>query len=546
MAGRRAATSDPARTASARKQSAKTIAAKSAKPKRAGAASRAAVGQDTRLVAELRARLAEISDFHAAAAVLGWDQAVYMPPGGAAARGRQKALLASIAHERATDANLGWLLHRLEKHAAALPPDSDDAALIRVARRDYDRARRVSADYVARESAHGSASYQAWTVARPANDFAGMVPFLATTLELSREYAGFFPGHAHVMDPLIGPDEGVTTAEVAALFKALRAELVPLVRAVTDEQVADDRCLRQHFPEAGQLAFARRIAADFGYDFNRGRIDKSPHPFCTTFARDDVRITTRVNETDMSDALFSVLHEVGHALYELGVAPALEATPLGHGASAGVHESQSRLWENIVARSRPFWQHYYPRLQATFPAQLGKVPLDTFYRAINKVERSAIRTDADEVTYNLHVMIRFDLERRMLEGRLEPRDLAEAWNAAYAADLGITPPDHGRGVLQDVHWYGGGIGGAFQSYTLGNILSAQLYASAVEACPGIEPAIGQGRFALLRSWLEANVHRHGRKLTAPELIVNATGRPLSIEPYMGYLRGKFGRLYGVA
>ena len=520
-------------------------AAKAAKASPKAGASRAGAVAEAGQLAELRARLIEISDFQAASAVLGWDQAVYMPPLGAEARGRQKARLAALAHEKATDANLGWLLDRLEKHGAALPPDSDDAAMIRVARRDYDRARRVPADFVARESAHGSTSYQAWIAARPANDFATMVPYLETALELSREYAAFFPGYSHVMDPLIGPDEGVTTAEVATLFEAQRAELVPLVRAITAEQVVDDRCLRLHFPEAGQLEFARTVAADFGYDLKRGRIDKTAHPFCTRFSRDDVRVTTRVSERDLSDALFSVLHEVGHALYELGVGPGIDGTPLGHGASAGVHESQSRLWENIVARSLPFWQHYFPKLQQVFPEQLKGVRLDTFHRAINKVERSLIRTDSDEVTYNLHVMIRFDLEKRMLEGRLAVRDLAGAWRAAYAANLGLEPPDDRDGVLQDVHWYGGGIGGTFQSYTIGNILAAQLYDKAVRDEPEIATGIGQGQFKPLRAWLETNVHRHGRKFTAPELIERATGGPLSIEPYMGYLEGKFGDLYGV-
>ena len=279
----------------------------------------AAGGSDARLLAELKARLAEISDLRSAGAVLGWDEAVFMPPGGAASRGRQKARLASLAHQRSTDVELGRLLDALAPHATALPPDSDDAALITVSKRDYDRAIRVPAAFVARESEHGSASYQAWTAARPANDFAAVAPFLEVGLDLAREYASFFPGHAHPMDVLIGPDEGVTAAEVETLFTELRAALVPLVQGITAQAVADDSCLRRHFPASPQIDFATAIAADFGYDGARGRIDRSPHPFCTTFARDDVRITTRVNENVLSDALFSIWHEVGHALYELGV-----------------------------------------------------------------------------------------------------------------------------------------------------------------------------------------------------------------------------------
>ena len=275
----------------------------------------------------------------------------------------------------------------------------------------------------------------------------------------------------------------------------------------------------------------------------RGRLDKTLHPFCTKFAAGDVRITTRVREDDLADALFSTLHETGHALYEQGVDAGLEGTPLGYGASAGVHESQSRLWEIVVARSRGFWEHYYPLLQRTFPDALGGVPLDTFYRAINKVERSLIRTDADEVTYNLHIMLRFDLELKLLEGRLRVKDLPEAWRAAMQADLGVTPPDDRDGCLQDVHWYNSAIGGAFQSYTIGNILSAQFYAAARKAHPEIEREIGRGEFGTLHAWLRQHIYRHGRKFKPNDLVERATGAPMSMGPYLDYLRGKYGKLY---
>ena len=532
------------------RSSAKRPGAKTRKPaeapKRAPDAKRpraTRAGEAETLLADLKARLAEIADLAAAAGVLSWDQATYMPTGGAAGRGRQLARLNELTHTKRTDAALGRLLDRLEPHARALPDDHDDAALLRVLRRDYELSIRVPASYVARASTHYSAAYQKWTVARPADDFAAVRDGLEVGLDLSREYAGFFPGHAHIMDPLIGPDEGVTVAETRALFGKLRAELVPLVKAITAHPPADNRCLRQRFPEAPQLAFATEIAEAFGYDLKRGRIDKTAHPFCTTFGRDDVRITTRVQETDLSDALFSTLHETGHALYEMGVDRALEGTPLAHGTSAGVHESQSRLWENLVARSRRFWEHQYPRLQATFPDQLRRVPLDAFYRAINKVDRTLIRTDADEVTYNLHVMIRFDLECDLLEGKLAIRDLPEAWRARYAADLGVASPDDKDGVLQDVHWYAGGIGGMFQSYTIGNVLSAQLFDAAIAAHPGIPAEIRVGRFATLHDWLRHNVYRHGRKLGMHDLVVQATGRQPTIEPYMRYLRTKYGELY---
>jgi len=330
-----------------------------------------ALNGETALLADLKARLMEIEDFGSSASLLGWDEAVFMPSAGARVRARQKARLAALTHQKATDPALGRLLDRLAAFADSLPEDSPDAALIRVARRDFDLATRVPAEYVARASEHGSASYNVWVGARPANDFAATMPYLETTLELSREFAEFFPGYEHVMDPLIGPDEGFTASEIAALFAVLQAELRPLVNAIAEKPVVCDRCLHQTFPPAQQLAFATKIAVDFGYDLKRGRIDLSPHPFCTVFARDDVRITTRVKENDLSDALFSVLHEVGHALYEMGIAAELEGTPIGHGASPGVHESQSRLWENIIGRSLPFWEHYYPLLQSLFPDHWG-------------------------------------------------------------------------------------------------------------------------------------------------------------------------------
>src|ERR1700724_3138227 len=401
---------------------------------------------------ELRQRLLEVNDIGAAGAVLGWDQATYMPKDGAGARARQSATLSRLAHERFVDPALGRLLDALMPYGEGLPYDSDEASLIRVARRDFEKAIKVPADYVPRAAAHSSVSYDAWTRARPANDFATMRPFLEQALDLSREYAGFFAPYDHVADPLIDDmDQGMTTASIRGLFSGLRGELVPIVRAISEQAAADDRCLRGFFGEGAQLDFSLAVIKEIGYDLDRGRLDKTHHPFCTKFSAGDVRITTRVYENDVGQALFSTVHEAGHALYEQGVSRALEGTPLGSGASAGVHESQSRLWENVVGRSRAFWEHFYPLLQHRFPDQLADVTLETFYRAINRVERSLIRTDADEVTYNLHIMLRFELELALLEGRLRVKDLPEAWRAAMQADLGLVPPDDREGCLQDVH-----------------------------------------------------------------------------------------------
>lgn len=498
---------------------------------------------ESRLV-ELKRRLLEISDLNGACAVLGWDQATYMPQGGAAARARQGATLSRLAHEKFTDPELGRLLDGLAAYADRLPDASDDASLVRVVRRDYEKAVKVPSDFVARWSQHGSTSYDAWTRARPANDFAAMRQFLEKALALSREYAKYLGPSAHIADPLIdGPDEGMTVAGVRALFDELRAELVPIVRSIAEQQVADDSCLRGHFPESKQLEFGFLAIKRFGYDLERGRLDKTHHPFCTKFSSGDVRITTRVKENDLGEALFSTLHEAGHALYEQGVDAAFEGTGLGSGTSMGVHESQSRLWENVVGRSRGFWEHFYPLLRDAFPEQFRKVPPEAFYRAINKVERSLIRTDADEVTYNLHIMLRFDLELDLLEGRLTVKDLPEAWRARFEADFGLTPPDDRDGCLQDVHWYAGSVGGAFQSYAIGNILSAQFYAAALKAHAGIPHQMVQGEFGSLHGWLKRRLYRHGRKFKADEIVRRATGKPMSIKPYIEYLRAKYGGLY---
>lgn len=494
--------------------------------------------------AEVRRRYLEISDLSGAAAVLGWDQATYMPEGGAQARGRQGATLSRLAHARATDPALGKLLDDLARVAETLDPDSDEACLIRVGRRDFEKAVRLPEEFVTRVSEASSASYNAWTKARPANDFATMRPHLERALDHSRECAGYLGPYARIADPLIdAADEGMTTATVSALFADLRKVLVPMVRAIAAQPLADNSCLDGQFPEAPQLAFGLDMAQRFGYDLTRGRLDKTHHPFCTRFGAGDIRITTRVRETDISDALFSTLHEAGHAMYEQGVAAALDGTPLGSGASAGVHESQSRLWENLVGRSLGFWEYAYPLLRKAFPGALDGVPLDRFYRAINRVERSLIRTDADEVTYNLHVMLRFDLELDLLEGRLEVKDLPDAWRARFQADFGITPPDDRDGCLQDVHWYGGGMGGSFQGYTIGNILSAQLYAAALSAHPEIPGQIARGEFATLYDWLRQKLYRHGRKFSPQALIERATGQPMTTAPYVAYLRKKYGALY---
>ncbi len=493
---------------------------------------------------ELKTRLMEANDINSAASVLNWDQLTHMPVGGTQARARHLATLSRLAHDRLTDPELGKLLDELRSYEESSGYDSDEASLIRLARHQFEQSTKVPSKFIAEMNRHGAESYQAWVAARPESDFAKVQPYLEKTLDYSRRLADYFPGYAHIADPLIDfSDRDMTVAFIQPLFARLRSQLVPIVRAITEQPAADDACLYQPFPEDRQLAFGLELIKAIGYDFNRGQVDRTAHPFMTKFSLGDVRITTRFDPNFFGDTAFSLLHEAGHALYEQGVRQEFDGTPLAGGTSSGVHESQSRLWENLVGRSRQFWDFFFARAQASFPDQFKGVSRDAFYRAINTVRQSLVRTESDEVTYNLHIMIRFDLELAMLEGKLAVRDLPEAWNARYQSDLGLTPPGHKDGVMQDVHWYAGQIGGVFQGYTLGNIMSAQFFGAALKAKPAIPSEIGQGKFDTLLSWLRENLYQHGRKFTAAELVQRVSGESLSIEPYINYLQTKYGELY---
>ncbi|MBN1485706.1 MAG: carboxypeptidase M32 [Chloroflexia bacterium] len=494
----------------------------------------------------LRERLQEIRDLNAAAGLLYWDQTTYMPPAASPARARQMATLRRISHQKSVDPELGRLLDELDPYAEGLPPGSDDAALVRLARRDYERATRVPSDFVARFAQHRAETFEAWTRARPADDFALVQPYLEKTVQYSREMAGFFPGYEHIADPLIDfSDYGIKVSILRPLFAELRQGLRPLLQAIAKKPPIDDACLRQTYPVEQQLAFVRELVQHLGYDMQRGRIDLVPHPYTTMFSIYDVRLTTRASAELLNEALFGTIHEAGHSLYDQGIDPAFEGTPLARGASSGVHESQSRLWENVVGRSRAFWTFFYPRLQQVFPDQLANVPLETFYRAANKVQPGLIRVNADELTYNMHIIIRFELELDLLEGRLAVADLPEAWRERYRRDLGVVPPDDRDGVMQDMHWYYGSVGGGFQGYTIGNILSAQFFNAAVRAEDEIPADIERGEFGRLLGWLQENVYRHGRKFDPVELVERATGRPLQLDDYMDYLWKKYGELYGL-
>ncbi len=495
---------------------------------------------------ELKELLYEVNDLQMVLYLLDWDQSTYMPPNGSEAHEHQMATVQKIAHEKLTNPRIGKLLAALQPYASTLRHDDDVAALLRIAQRDYNRAVKIPTPY-ASEMAHLDAkSYNAWTKARETDNFAAVQPLLEKKLEMCQRLADFLPGHAHVADPWIAEyDYGMTVATIRPIFEDLRQWLTSLVRAIMSKPEIDNSFLHRHYPAQTQLEFTEKAVRSYGYDFQRGRQDLTHHPFMTKFSLGDIRITTRVFEHDGVSALFSSLHEAGHALYEQGINRAYEGSPLANGTSSGVHESQSRLWENLVGRSRAFWHHFYPQFQATFPSQLGDISAEQFYRGINKVDRSLIRVEADEVTYNLHVIIRFELELDMLEGKLAISDLPKAWRERYGDYLGIVPEDDKDGCLQDVHWFSGSIGGAFQGYTLGNIMASQFFDAALKAHPDIPEQIAQGKFDTLRHWLQNNIYQHGAKFSTAELLERVTGGPLSLTPYKRYIETKYGELYNL-
>jgi carboxypeptidase Taq len=480
---------------------------------------------------ELLVRLGELSDLGHAQQIMGWDQQVVMPPRGGPARGAALGTIERLAHERLVDPALGALLD------AAGPAD---ALLTRQLRRDHERARRVPGELAEEMTRAGSEGYAIWLQARERNDFAHFEPALRRNIELARRYAACFPEAAHPYDPLLDRYEpGATAAEVAVLFARVRDGLVPLISKIGMRP--DPPALKGGFPVAAQRDLGLEIVTAMGYDPAAWRIDDAVHPFASSPAVHDIRITSRFDDHSLT-GLFALMHETGHGLYEYGVDPALERTTLDSGASLGVHESQSRLWENLVGRSPQFWSHWLPRLRERFPLTLRDVTLEHFIRVINVVRPTLIRVEADEVTYALHVILRFELELALIDGSLDPADLPAAWAAKIQQFLGITVPDDLHGVLQDIHW-SEGIIGYFPTYAIGNVLAAQLWRAAHADLPGLDDDIARGEYGSLRAWLREKIHRHGRTLTPPELVEQAVGGPLDPEPMLEHLSAKYAALY---
>jgi carboxypeptidase Taq len=488
----------------------------------------------------------DIFYLHRGMALIEWDMQVNMPPKAAESRGEMMATLSRLTHEMFTGEKTAQLLAQAADEIKGMDYDSDEASLIRVAKQDYEQQTKLPASWVSEWAQITTEAQSVWAAARANNDFKAFQPMLERIMELAREQADHLGYSEHPYDALINNYErGMTTANVKAIFDGHKPQLVNLIAAISkNSDRAKSDILHQPLDVAKQREFGLWAAKKIGFDFDRGRQDVSVHPFANGISRSDVRLTTRFYPDFFNPAFFGLLHESGHGMYEQGSAMNLEGTPLAGGGSLGIHESQSRMWENLVGRSKEFWTWALPYLKETFPQQFGSVDLDTFYRSINAVKPSYIRVEADEATYNLHIMLRFELETGLLSGDIKVADLPQAWNDRFEAYLGITPPSNAMGVLQDVHWSAGLIG-YFPTYALGNLLSVQFYNCALIDHPEIPQEITEGEFGKLLSWLNTNIHQHGRKFTMDELVQRVTGDPIDSTPYIQYLERKYGEIYGL-
>jgi len=478
--------------------------------------------------------------------LLGWDEQTKMPPHGASHRADQKSFLVGLYHQRATAPKIGDWLSEIEA-AKIFDDDTPEAAIVRESRRGYDKLVKVPEELVKAITRETTMAHGLWVEARKNNDFKSFLPSLRKIIDLKKQQAEAVGYKVEPYDALLDDYEPNTTAEdVAAVFTPLRKELVTILENITNgSKKPKVEIIERTYPIDKQEAFATEAARAIGFDFEAGRLDVTAHPFCSGIGPGDIRITTRYNLNRFNDAFFGVLHEAGHGIYEQNLPAEQFGLPLGDAASLGIHESQSRMWENFVGRSRPFWEYFYPKAQAAFPEALKGVSVNEFHFAVNDVRPSFIRVEADEVTYNLHIMLRFEMELALFRGDLQAEDVPAVWNEKFKDYLGITPPDDRLGCLQDVHWSAGLIG-YFPTYALGNLYAAQFFAKADEDLGGLAEKFRNGSFSELRTWLTDKIHRHGRRYPAPELARLATGKPLSPEPLLTYLKSKFYELYGVS
>ncbi len=485
----------------------------------------------------LKSRLADVNALHAALTMMDWDQQTYMPKGGATARAEHIGILSRMAHETFVADETRTALD------ASSPEAEDDEAMLRVVRRDLDLATKLPTSLVEEKSRLSAIAHERWVEARAKSDFASFAPTLERMFEIAREEAQFLGYKESIYDALLDQyEQGATAADARAMFDAIKGPQVALVKSIAAQPVIDDSLLYGDWSKTLQGEFTEMLVQAIGFDFARGRQDTAPHPFCTGWSVGDIRLTTRYKPY-IGSAIFGSLHEAGHGMYEQGSPMSWDRSPLAGGVSLGVHESQSRTWENIVGRSKPFWSHFLPALQAKFPA-LASYDLNTFYRAINRVEPSYIRVEADELTYNLHVLVRFEIELDVLTDKLKVKDLPEAWNAKYAEYLGITPRNDAEGCLQDVHWSMGSIG-YFPTYSMGNLLSYQIWNALKKDVPNTDELMASGNFAPILGWLRDNVYAQGKRYAPKELIQRVTGKPMGAEDYLAGLNAKYSEIYNL-
>ena len=494
------------------------------------------------LYSEYQDILQKAADLQYASAVLGWDQEVYMPAKGFPYRGRQLATMAAMVHELVTSEQYCAALNELSGRDDLTDVEAQN---VRLSMEDYEKNKKLSRAFVEELTQQTSASYNAWVRSRADNNYATYAPQLEKMIALKKQQADMYGYERHPYDALLDDyEKGATVAMIDPVFEDVRRQLSPLLKKILDAPQVDDRFLNRHYPRQAQWDFSIEVLKAMGYDFEAGRQDISEHPFTTSFAPTDVRVTTRVDENNFASLLWSSIHEGGHALYEQGLPESQYGMPLGAAVSLSVHESQSRLWENSVGRSLAFCQHFYPMLQKYFPETLKDVNAGQFYKGINKVEPSLIRTEADEITYHFHVMIRYEIEKALLTNELNIEDLPEAWNDMYRKYLGVTPPDDKTGVLQDVHWSHGSFG-YFPTYSLGSFYAAQFFEQAQKDNPEIAIASQQGQYSGLLKWLRTKVHQHGRRYRSEELCKNITGKGLDLTSFMKYATNKYAEVYEI-
>lgn len=492
---------------------------------------------------EVLRRMREVAALRGAQAVLSWDQETHMPEKGTDVRAQRLSTLATLSHQKFTDSELGKMLADLEQQKDQL--SSEEWVNVREWKRDRDRAVKLPEEHVREISETSSKAHTAWVNARKASDFAAFAPLLQKIVELNQKSAEIYGYEGERYDALLdGFEPGMTVKKLDPLLNFVRDETAKIVQKLSAAPQLDDACVHQKFPIAGQEALSQEIMQAFGMDEHASRLDKAVHPFCMGLAPTDVRITTRYNENYLTDNIYSVMHEVGHALYELGFPTEHIDTPLADAISLGIHESQSRSWENLVGRSLPFAEWVLPLLRKHFPEQFAKVSSETYYRAVNKVKSSAIRVDADEVTYNLHIVLRYEIERGLLNNTIAVNDLPQEWNERMIKYLGYTPKNDREGVLQDVHWSHGGLG-YFPTYTLGNLYAAQFWACMKKTLPNVDAEMHQGNFSGILKWMRENIHQHGRRFSADEICTRICGETLNAQHFVAYIKNKYGALYGV-